>query len=95
MILLDDSFWRLDVSKLLEVVIFCATWIISKLLDSQKKSDKVDEHDRWILEHKAEDSKRDEILAKINDNLTRLTTLQESNEYRLRNLETDMKEVRR
>ena len=90
-----SNFWHMDVGHVSTVLIFAVTFLIGKAMDRQKKDDKVDEHDRWIREHKKEDEKRDEILGKVQDNLTRLTTLQESTEYRLRNLETDAREVRR
>lgn len=94
-----SSFWHVDLGHCITAGIFSITWLANKLLDRQKKDDKVEEHSRWISEHTKEDEKRDEILNSLTQNLIRLTTFQEttqkSNEYRLQNLETDMKVVRR
>lgn len=99
MILIEDSFWRVDVGRLLECVVFGSTWLISKAMDSQKKSDKVDEHTQWIVEHKKEDEKRDETLDRVSRSIEVLTALQknvkESHEYRLEHLEIDVKDLRR
>jgi hypothetical protein len=90
-----SNFWHMDVGHVVTALIFAASWVVGKAMDRQKHDDKTEEHSRWIIEHKVEDEKRDATLAAVSENLKVLTALQqnikESHEYRLGNLETDVR----
>ena len=81
------GFWTVTFGQLLTAVAVAVAWIITKAQDWRTYGDKIKQHTEWIREHKEEADKRDVLISQLTNNSTRLTALQESTEWRLRQIE--------
>lgn len=88
MMIIEAEFWHVDVGQIAVAVVVAAAWLVNKFADYSNVRSRIEYQDNWNEVHSKEAEGRDAAIEKIGNAITRLTTLAEGQEYRVRNLES-------